>query len=103
MVMTDDAPNMPWSPAMMRQFQEPDAAPAAVRGPAPVSEFPAGPNGVRGLGANVREWVRLVEKPGFGVLGGPGDDLRPRGLRPYESFGDVGFRTALTPKPEVAQ
>jgi serine/threonine-protein kinase len=87
--------------AMMRQLREQSPPVGAGQGPAPVSEFPAGPHGVRGLGANVREWVRLVDKQGFGLLGDAGDDLRPKALRPYESFGDVGFRTAKTPEREV--
>ena len=63
----------------------------------------ASPNalGIRGLGKNVREWVRVSDKDAdseFFVVGGMTKDQGPQThlrRQPWEAFFDVGFRTAL--------
>lgn len=57
--------------------------------------------GIRGLGKNVREWVRVSDKEAsteVHVVGGMVKDQGPEThlrRQPWEAFFDVGFRTAL--------
>ncbi|PKN08396.1 MAG: serine/threonine protein kinase [Deltaproteobacteria bacterium HGW-Deltaproteobacteria-8] len=76
--------------------------PAAANRLLPVIMSPPNALGVRGLGKNVREWVRVPgqgDSTEFHVVGGMVKDQGPEShlrRQPWEAFFDVGFRTALT-------
>ena len=70
--------------------------------PSPVAESTPNSLGVRGLGANVNEWVvtRIEGEPEFHVISGkrgelpPGRHIKRQG---WEAFDDVGFRMVISP------
>lgn len=75
---------------------------ASANRPLPVILSSPNALGIRGLGKNVREWVRVSDKDAsieFHVVGGMTKDQGPEThlrRQPWEAFFDVGFRTALT-------
>lgn len=82
---------------------------ASANRPLPVILSSPNALGIRGLGKNVREWVRVPGRDAsteFHVVGGMTKDQGPEThlrRQPWEAFFDVGFRTALTSPSHVHQ